>query len=578
MPDDKESERARWLAVATVLAISVTAGVAIVSSPPRPGSSRRTDARSSWPPPEKLSAKARLQASAPAASPAPVEESEFDKLLNLFAAAERSSPETTQAFKKEFMKEPELREEWQKFSQAQQRKDGPPPTIDDFAEALVGRHAFRRLVSKFSSDPGFRELATAFTRQALVQNSVRKILASGTTAARQTVRGPTRSSARGGGAFSYGIGAGGARSAAAGGATGAGGAASAVAGGGRAGAGTAGPGRDGGSGSSADAGKAQNAVPLADLEGADDGKDVAHSIASLCIRHDPAISHDQCEAINNYLGPDDIWQSCQKAGLLTKCASLCAGRSELDCQQQGSNIQSCLAAGEPSAFCASNCTPRPDCSMPPPPPPPPVGASSAGTGTGGNSGGGQCAQASWTDYAGCPQKCMPNGVAFIYARTCNCAGGQTACSTCRMVSCFPAGTKIAAPDGERPIEALRPGDPVFAVEPVSGRLLATVVAANSRRGGQTLIQAFVSDGGSVQATAEHPFWDPDAREFRPLGQWKPGQRMLRRASPGAPLAPVTLLRIEPVAGEHEVFNLSVEDARRDFVADGFLVHNKALCK
>lgn len=166
-------------------------------------------------------------------------------------------------------------------------------------------------------------------------------------------------------------------------------------------------------------------------------------------------------------------------------------------------------------------------------------------------------------------------------RTCTtqCAGGspRRTCGSWRITSCFPAGTPVATPDGERPIETLRAGDRAYAVDPVTGALIETVVAGSHRRAGQALLSAVLADGRAIRATKEHPFWDPDAREYRPLGRWVAGQRMLARAGPGAPFAPVRLLRLEPVAGEYEVFNVSIAHPNHNFVAGGVLVHNKFIC-
>ena len=209
MPPKDSSDLYKWLALGAVGLISVTVGVLSVSGWKLGGSWGQAQGSRAWP---FAAASKRFTLSPPgqpgAARPAPevLELSDLDKLLSLFAEAERTGPATSQAFKKEFMKQPELREAWEDFTHGKRQPDGTGQTIDDLAETLVRKPAFRQLLQSFAQDAGFHQIAAVVSRDPVAQSAVRRMMAA--AAAQGAAQGRTRAAARGGmSAFSLGTGA-----------------------------------------------------------------------------------------------------------------------------------------------------------------------------------------------------------------------------------------------------------------------------------------------------------------------------------------------------------------------------------
>jgi len=71
-------------------------------------------------------------------------------------------------------------------------------------------------------------------------------------------------------------------------------------------------------------------------------------------------------------------------------------------------------------------------------------------------------------------------------------------------TCFTAGTLVRTPGGDRPIETLRAGDKVYAVDQVTGAELVESVEETFVRTTTTLFHLTVN-GHTVTTTAEHPF-------------------------------------------------------------------------
>lgn len=508
----------------------------------------------------------------------PVTPTELDELFNLLADADDHP--VARKFAKEFVAEPALTKAYEEF-RADQESSDPKISLAGFAKRIGETPEFRRLMARFGQDPGFKDAALVFLKvpklRAVAQDQIASMKT--TIAARGRRAAASGSASKIGGSRLASL-PGGRRSAATTSA-----AQSALSGPGGGGAGGGEAIRTGGAGAAttaeADGGAGEHDVgPLGSIGGAGSGK-AMNPFASLCLRED-GITKAQCLAIEEHLGEYDLWEACIRANLYEKCRSLCETKPGLKCGTAPNLYEECLTADLSESTCLAKCTATPRCTPPPPPPPPPppatAGPGGAPGGTTSTPGGGPtCTPRTYEKIGG-----YCTGDRWLMTKaycTCTCPGGRESCGcgTPRVFSCFPAGTRIETPDGPKAIETLRPGDRAFAVDPASGELIVTRVAANSRASGKKLLSAVLADGREVRATEEHPFWDPDAGEYRPLGKWRPGQRMLARSAPGAPFAPVALVRLEEAPGEHEVFNLTIEHANHNYVAEGFVVHNKFIC-
>ena len=140
--------------------------------------------------------------------------------------------------------------------------------------------------------------------------------------------------------------------------------------------------------------------------------------------------------------------------------------------------------------------------------------------------------------------------------------------------CFPAGTLVATPGGEKPIEQLHTGDTVLAEDPTTGTVEAERVAATIVHPASELASVGLSDGSGVTVTADHPFY-VDASAVRKQAGWvqagdlRVGDR-LRDASG----RDVSVVGVRYNVGRAVVYTLSVAIDHSFFVGTArVLVHN-----
>ncbi len=151
-----------------------------------------------------------------------------------------------------------------------------------------------------------------------------------------------------------------------------------------------------------------------------------------------------------------------------------------------------------------------------------------------------------------------------------CSGGQAG-----NRSCVAEGAQVLTPKGLVFIEQLAIGDLVFSVDPETGCREATRLVGIRTARRPCLLFTTV-DGEQIRATAEHPFLSPETGAYERADAWQSGRlsEVYRHTVDGE------LLRVEvsscvPLAGELQVFDLSVSSEFHNFVADGFVVHNKS---
>ena len=91
--------------------------------------------------------------------------------------------------------------------------------------------------------------------------------------------------------------------------------------------------------------------------------------------------------------------------------------------------------------------------------------------------------------------------------------------------CFPAGTAIATPDGDRPIETLAAGSRrAVVVRRTAARRCAARVLDVKRRRAHELLELTLADGRTLRVSANHPLFVP-ARD-----DWVRGRRAAARAT------------------------------------------------
>jgi predicted lipid-binding transport protein (Tim44 family) len=133
--------------------------------------------------------------------------------------------------------------------------------------------------------------------------------------------------------------------------------------------------------------------------------------------------------------------------------------------------------------------------------------------------------------------------------------------------CLEAGTLIATPDGEVPIEHLQRGDPVWSV--VNGHRERATVQASSQVDPSEYVELSVA-GKTLRATSEHPL-QTGPGIFRTAESLHAGNQLAIADGDIIRLIPIdAVARVKPA---HPAYNLLVLPGGT-YIANGFVVHNK----
>jgi predicted lipid-binding transport protein (Tim44 family) len=133
--------------------------------------------------------------------------------------------------------------------------------------------------------------------------------------------------------------------------------------------------------------------------------------------------------------------------------------------------------------------------------------------------------------------------------------------------CLEEGTRVATPLGERAVEALRPGAPVWTV--VGGRLQPARVMAVTRVEPEEYLE-LAAGGAVLRVTPEHPL-QVAAGVFRTAERLAAGEAIYLRQ--GDVVSAARLERVRRVKASRPAYNLLVQPGGT-FLANGLLVHNK----
>ncbi|MBO0885201.1 MAG: hypothetical protein J2P17_33710, partial [Mycobacterium sp.] len=155
---------------------------------------------------------------------------------------------------------------------------------------------------------------------------------------------------------------------------------------------------------------------------------------------------------------------------------------------------------------------------------------------------------------------------------------------CGQPNSFTPGTKVLMADGTtKPIERVKPGDKVMAVDPATGKATPQKVDATiTGNGDKDLVDIRIvqADGttATVTATAGHPFWvDTDGRPDTPGGQWINATQL--RHGQWLKTADGNLVQVAGTAARTQhthAHNVTVDSAHTYYVLAGntpILVHN-----
>lgn len=139
--------------------------------------------------------------------------------------------------------------------------------------------------------------------------------------------------------------------------------------------------------------------------------------------------------------------------------------------------------------------------------------------------------------------------------------------------CVARGTRVKTRRGEKNVEDVTVGDEIESLDVDTGQLIPVrVVAVRSARRECVLLKA-----GNVEltVTSDHPLYCPVKAEYAPAGDWVLGKRAsLLVVGTEGPVTQ-TVQQVKAFVGIHEVFDLTVDHALHNFIANGVLVHNKS---
>jgi len=147
---------------------------------------------------------------------------------------------------------------------------------------------------------------------------------------------------------------------------------------------------------------------------------------------------------------------------------------------------------------------------------------------------------------------------------------RTSTSSCNS---FSASTLVLLADGStRRIDQVRVGDRVLASDPTTGKTEVRVVTDTIRGyGTKDLVELGTANGGTLVATAGHPFWSADLNRWVTAGNVSPGA--LLKTSAGTH---VQVSAVKRWTASERVYNLTVDGLHTYYVVAGgssVLVHN-----
>ena len=101
--------------------------------------------------------------------------------------------------------------------------------------------------------------------------------------------------------------------------------------------------------------------------------------------------------------------------------------------------------------------------------------------------------------------------------------------------CFVMGTPVMTPAGYTAIEELEKGDTVLSydhnfqkgVEANVSPIIEANISAIASRQVKELMQVKLADSTTIQVTREHPFYSLDESRYKPIGEFKHGERLAR---------------------------------------------------
>ncbi|WNW12251.1 hemagglutinin repeat-containing protein [Pseudomonas sp. DTU_2021_1001937_2_SI_NGA_ILE_001] len=152
--------------------------------------------------------------------------------------------------------------------------------------------------------------------------------------------------------------------------------------------------------------------------------------------------------------------------------------------------------------------------------------------------------------------------------------------------CFAAGTKVSTPDGDRTIESLKVGDVVWTKPEKGGKPFAARITATHVRNDQPIyrltLKSKAQDGqvkrDTLLVTPSHPFYVPAQKDFIPVIDLKPGDRLQSLADGETDNTSSEVESLALYAPVGTTYNLTVDVGHTFYVGEfRTWVHNVGPC-
>jgi RHS repeat-associated protein len=136
--------------------------------------------------------------------------------------------------------------------------------------------------------------------------------------------------------------------------------------------------------------------------------------------------------------------------------------------------------------------------------------------------------------------------------------------------CFPKGTLVATPTGERPIEDLEVGNLVYSYDFDKNQVVEAKIEKLSRN--FTYHWAAIAvDGDAIRSTRSHPFWVENENRWYKAADLKPGMKLRRQ---NGSLEAIRTVVVDDLKQPQDTYNFSVAQQHNYFVGNNrVLVHN-----
>ncbi|MBP0018077.1 MAG: Hint domain-containing protein [Cyanobacteria bacterium SBLK] len=140
-----------------------------------------------------------------------------------------------------------------------------------------------------------------------------------------------------------------------------------------------------------------------------------------------------------------------------------------------------------------------------------------------------------------------------------------------QIPCFPQGTIVSTPNGNRPIEKLKIGDEVYAYNFESNSIIVRKILSSDRGSTNSWIAIVLSNSMILRVTQKHPIWVASESKWIEAEHLK--LEMSLYCQDGQTVN-IENIQIQPERFSQETYNLTVEAVNNFFVGKSHILDRK----